>query len=209
MVGMPDDWELVTSRLRESGVSGVDDFGRFVNNTKYFEPSRFDEVAAAPVLAAILPEISDPRVAATIGRHLQNKRVGKQHYDAILEAFKRWATHPGETGWVLGDTLARMADKARADEFVELARQGEYRSSRAFVVDALWRFKSVVDVEPILTELIRDPDVSLYAMTALQRTIGAPAMAERLRVLINTCDDELILSNARRQLKRVEKKLTR
>lgn len=205
---VPDDWTLVKNHLREAGFAGIEDFGRFVNNTKYFKPSAFDEPAAAPHLVALLPRLSDDRVVATVGRHLQNKRVGKQYYEAVLEAFKAWATRPGETGWVLGDTLARMADKSKAPEFLDLAAREEYGSSRAFIVDALWRFKATMNVEPALRALIHDPDVSLYAMTALQRTIGAAAMAEVLRDLIATCKDDTVLSHARRQLKRVEKKLT-
>jgi len=206
---VPDEWTIVRNRLDEAGIAGVVDFAKFVNNTTYFEASRFDEVAAAPMLVALLPELSDPRVVAAIGRHLQNKRAGKQHYDAILRAFRRWATHASETGWVLGDTLARMADKLKAADFVEIAQRKEFGSSRAFIVDALWRFKADTDVEPLLRDLVSDRDVSLFAMSALQRVIGGPAMAQVLQTLIDTCDDERIATQARRQLKRVQKKLAR
>jgi len=52
-----DDWATVKNALRAAAVPGVDEFGRFVNNTKYFEPSGFDDVAAAPVLVALLPAL--------------------------------------------------------------------------------------------------------------------------------------------------------
>ena len=37
---MGDEWDRVRQALREAGARGVEDFGRFINNTKYFEPSR-------------------------------------------------------------------------------------------------------------------------------------------------------------------------
>ena len=204
---MAEEWEQVRAALREAGVAGAEDLGRFVNNTEYFEPSHLDEAAAAPVLLRLLPQLEDERAVRTIGRHLQSKAVSKACYDEVLAAYQKWGRRPGETGWVLGDTLARKADKSRANDFVTLASDPSYGTSRAFVIDALWRFKSVADVEPLLRDLIRDPDVSLYAMSALQRTIGPERMATVLRDLLDGTVDGRVAENARRQLKRVEKKL--
>lgn len=204
---MAEGWERVRAALREAGVAGIEDLGRFVNNTEHFEPSHLDEAAAAPVLLRLLPQLDDERVVRTIGRHLQSKAVDKSCYDQVLTAYQKWGRLPGETGWVLGDTLARKADKSRADDFVSLASDPTYGSSRAFIVDALWRFKSVADVEPLLRDLIRDPDVSLYAMSALQRTIGPQRMAKTLRDLLDGAVDDRVAEHARRQLKRVERKL--
>ncbi len=204
---MTEEWEQVRDALREAGVAGVEDLGRFVNNTEYFEPSHLDEAAAAPVLLRLLPELEDERVVRTIGRHLQSKTVSKACYNEVLAAYRKWGRRPGETGWVLGDTLARKADKSRADDFVTLASDRAYGSSRAFIVDALWRFKSVADVEPLLRDLMRDPAVSMYAMSALQRTIGPERMAATLRDLLDEESDGPVVEHARRQLKRVEKKL--
>jgi hypothetical protein len=66
-----DEWEVVRSELRTAGVDGVDDLGRFVNNTAYFAPSRLDEEAATPVLLRLLPALTQPRVVTTVARHLQ------------------------------------------------------------------------------------------------------------------------------------------
>lgn len=205
-VPVADEWERVRAALREAGVAGVEDLGRFVNNTKYFEPSRLDEAAAAPVLLRLLPELENERLVRTIGRHLQSKSVSKECYDRVLAAYRKWGRLQGETGWVLGDTLARKADKSRADDFLSLASDRDFGASRAFIVDALWRFKSVVDVEPLLRALIREPDVSVYAMSALQRTIGVERMASTLRELLDEAPDGQVVEHARRQLKRVEKK---
>lgn len=203
-----DEWDYLRSKLREAGVSGVDQLGLFVNNTQYFEPSRFDEVAAAPTLLAELPRLTNARVVTTVGRHLQNKGVGKAGYDTVLAAFRRWAHHPSDTGWVLGDTLARMADKTKATDFMDLAMETSYGASRSFIVYALWRFKSITDVEAPLRRLIRDRDVALFAMSALQRVIGREAMTHELRELLDEEGvDEQIRTHAARQLRKIEKKL--
>lgn len=204
---MGDEWDRVRQALREAGVRGVEDFGRFVNNTKYFEPSRLDEAEAAPVLLRLLPELEDERVVRTIGRHLQSKAVGRDCYGGVLAAYRKWGGRGGEAGSVFGDTLARKADKSRSEDFLNLASDRAYGSSRAFIVDALWRFKGVADVEPLLLALIRDPDVSLYAMSALQRTVGPERMASVLHELLDDVPEGQVADYARRQLKRVEKKL--
>lgn len=110
------DRQRIINELIDAGVSGVDEFGRFVNNTKYFDPSQFDEVAAAPVLLRLLPELMDPKVVATVGRHLKRAEVRKIEgaFEAIVRAYTAWAHAPGEVGWVLGDTLSTVANRSRA-----------------------------------------------------------------------------------------------
>jgi hypothetical protein len=160
------------------------------------------------VLVELLPTLSDPRVVATVGRHLKGQPMGAHGYNIVLAAFKDWATQPGEAGWVLGDTLARAADKTNADEFIQLATTESYGASRGCIVEALWRFKSVADVEVPLRCLISDPDVSLAAMTALQRTIGPAATKDVLEQLAQDNSDPTIQRHAQRQLKRIRKKLS-
>jgi hypothetical protein len=60
-----DEWVMVRAELQAAGVDGVDDLGRFVNNTVYFAPSRLDEGAAQPMLLRLLPTLSEPRLVAT------------------------------------------------------------------------------------------------------------------------------------------------
>lgn len=162
------------NELIDAGVGGVGEFGRFVNNTKYFEASQFDEVAAAPVLLRVLPELNDAKVVATVGRHLKRPWVRKIDgaFETVLQAYERWAPSPGEVGWVLGDTLSSLADKSKAAQLYDLAADASTGSSRACIVESLWRFKAVIDVEPLLRDLVVDADVVFMAVTSLQRTIG-------------------------------------
>lgn len=76
---MIGDRQLVINELIDAGVGGVGEFGRFVNNTKYFEASQFDEVAAAPVLLRLLPELNDAKVVVGAEQRLRD-------YAAVLRA---------------------------------------------------------------------------------------------------------------------------
>lgn len=204
-----DDRQRIVNELIDAGVTGVDDFGRFVNNSKYFEPSRFDNVAAGPVLLRLLPGLTDPKVVATVGRHLNAPWVRKidDAFDTVLAAYRKWARTPGEVGWVLGDTLSTLADRSKADTIVELASDSSTGSSRACLVESLWRFKATVRLEPLLVGLVRDPDVAFMAVTSLQRTLGPERSLEVLRDVLATTADEVVTRAASRAVRRIEKKL--
>ena len=199
-----DEWELVRRALGDAGVSGVQDFGRFVNNTEYFEPARLDAVAAGPVLLALLPSLSDRRVVAAVGRHLQHPSARKlAGYPTVKAAFLAWAREPGETGWVLGDTLARMADRTNAADMLAMAMDRDLGSSRAFIVGALWRFRSSIAVEPALRGLIGDESVALMAMSSLQRVIGRDQMIPALQELVILSQGSKVAELAARKLRKL------
>lgn len=207
---MLDDRQRVRNELIDAGVRGVDDFGRFVNNTKYFEPSRFDEVAAAPVLLRLLPSLTDSRVVAAVGRHLKRWEVRRidGSFGIVLSAYESWCSHAGEVGWVLGDTLAFLADRSKADILIALGADTTAGRSRACIVESLWRFKSTDEVEAPLLRLVRDPDVAFMAVTALQRTCGAERSLEILRDVQATDSNEVVVRAATRAVRRIDKKLT-
>lgn len=206
---MIGDRQRVINELIDAGVCGVGEFGRFVNNTKYFEPSQFDEVAAAPILLRLLPELNDAKVVATVGRHLKRPWVRKIDgaFEAVLRAYERWAHTPGEVGWVLGDTLSSLADRTRASQLYGLADDASTGSARACIVESLWRFKATLDVEPLLRELVADPDVAFMAVTALQRTVGPERSLDVLRGVAANSQDEVVVRAAAQAIRRVEKKL--
>jgi hypothetical protein len=57
-----DELQRVRDALTDAGVTGVEDFGRFLNNTASFRPSRFDEravsvaISICPVTANAVPD---------------------------------------------------------------------------------------------------------------------------------------------------------
>jgi hypothetical protein len=66
-----DDWQRARGLLTVRGVTGADDLGRFVSNTKHLRPGRLDERAAMPVLLELLPTVSDAKLARAIAGHLR------------------------------------------------------------------------------------------------------------------------------------------
>src|SRR4051812_23942315 len=87
-----DEWVRVRSSLEARGIAGSDDFGRFVNDTKHFRPSVFDERAAMPVLVEVLPTVTDKRVVASIARHLRRPWARPAAFPALQDAFGEWAS---------------------------------------------------------------------------------------------------------------------
>jgi hypothetical protein len=205
---MTDEWQRVRDALSDAGVTGVEGFGRFVNNTAFFRPSRFDERAAARTLLTLLPALQTPPVVRSVACHLGRPwlRDLDGAYGVVRAAYLRWALDP-DVGWYLGDTLCWAAGKERAADLIELAAIAEHGESRGCIVEALWRFNAVADVEPLLRTLVVDPDVTTRAMSSLQRTIGARAMAPFLERLLATTHDRTVQEAAERQLRRVRRKL--
>jgi hypothetical protein len=199
----------VCDALRSAGVTGVDDFGRFVNDTTYFAPSRFDADAATPVLVRLLPDLTDAKVVATVARHLQDGRIRPGGFDVVLDAFRRWGTRSSEAGWVLGDSLTRAADETKGEVMVDLASDSRYGPSRQMIVYALWRWRSTAPVEAALRRLIHDPDVSVQAMSALGRVVGPAAMVPVLEDLAAHAGSATVKEQANRQLSTIRQKLTK
>lgn len=208
---MSDEWQLVRDAPGAAGVAGVEDLGRFVNNTQYFAPSGLDQRAAAPVLLDLLPKLRDPRVVKTVGQHLQRPWLRKIDgaYDTLRDAYVRWGRFRDETGWVLGDALCKAATRTKADDLVTLAADAEFGGARGCIVEALWHFNARANIEPLLRQLVRDPTVTYMAMSSLQRTIGAEAMVPVLEQLLETAADPIVRAAADRQLRRVRRTLAR
>jgi len=69
MIAVRTDLERIRSALTAEGVSGVEDFGHFVNDTRHLSPSTFDERAAMPTLLALLPTLTDRKAVEATARH--------------------------------------------------------------------------------------------------------------------------------------------
>ena len=205
---MASDRESLCDALRAAGVRGVDDFGRFVN-TKYFRASEFDDAAAAPVLLAELPSVSDGSVVAAIARHLRRVRLSPRDFDRLLVAFERWATENFDAGWTLGDALAHAARPDHVATMCQLAQRQEYGRSRQMIVFALWRWRRSELVEPTLRGLLADPDVAMHAMSALNRVIPADDMLAALAPLLQNDADPTVRKQAQCQATPVRRRILR
>lgn len=187
---------------------GGQDFGRFVNNTDFFEPSAFDERTAMPVLLDLLPSLRDEKVVAAVAGHLRRPWARPTAYGPLLTAFETWALVDTTTGWHLGDALANAAQVRDAPDLVRLVADARYGKARQMLVDAMWRFREVASVESTLRGLCSDPDVCLHAMSAYRRTVGAERALPLLRSLEDAADP-LVCRQARQQVKKAEKSIAR
>lgn len=202
---MTSDLDRVRAALREAGVPGTEDFGRFVSNTRYLRASAFDERVALPVLLSLLPTLREPNAVTSVVRHLRRPWGRPVAFDALLAAFREWAPKDTSVGWAVGDALATSADKQHLGILLDLAQHREYGHARAQVVDSLWRYRRDGKVAGVLLILIEDPDVSLTAMSALRRTIGNEAALPHLRRVRDSHPIDKVRQQAGGQVKRAER----
>ena len=161
-----DERARLKEALRHHGVAGVEDFGRFVNNTEHFAPSEFDERAAMPVLLDALPGLTDIKVVDSVAGHLGRTWARPAAFWPLHKAFLQWS-HPTELrAWVIGDSLATVSTIDHIEPVLALVVDEHHGRNREMLVYGLYRFKSDPRVEPALRTLISDPDVSLHAGSA-------------------------------------------
>jgi hypothetical protein len=210
---MADEWQPARNTLVRAGVRGAEDFGRFVNDTRYLQPSTFDERAAMPVLLELLPALTDPRLVAAAAAHLR-RPWARGAFGPLVEAFRRWAPRSGDAGWQLGDAGWQLGDAlaraARMDDLpvlLDLVRDARYGSARQMIVHALWRFRKSPLVEPALVPLLADPAVALHAMSALRRSIGPAAALPYLRQVAADHPGDQLGKTAASQIRRAETSL--
>jgi HEAT repeat protein len=198
--------DALCNALQAAGVRGVHDFGRFVNNTADFRESDFDDAAAAPVLLAQLPRLTQPQLVAATVRHLRHVDRRALDFETLVGAFRSWAARDLDAGWALADAVAYAAGSKHAETMCGLAKDRSYGRSRQMIVHALWRWRKSDDVEPTLRDLVTDPDVALHAMVALARVISPNDMIAVLEPLTDDADAS-VRNQAHRQLSKIRRKL--
>lgn len=203
-----DEWEGLRARLSATGVEGVEDLGRFVSEPEFFGESRFDERAAMPVLIEALPTLTDPQLVGAVAGHLRRAWARPAAFDALLAAFEVWAVRGDlATGWHLGDALGTSATASQAEALLRASQVQEYGAARQMVVHALGRFNKVPGVSETLLGLIEDPDVSLHAMGALRRVVGAEEALQHLERVERKHRGTLVAEQAAREAKKARQAL--
>jgi hypothetical protein len=175
-----DEWDQVRIALDADGVSGADDFGRFVNDTTHLRPSTFDERSAAPTLMRLLPSLTDPCVVVAVAGHLRRPWARPTAFIPLLAAFRSWAARDWSVGWSVGDSLVNAADESKVDELLTIANNTDLGKARQMVVHSLWRFRKDRRVATTLEHLVTDADVALHAANALRRAVGNEVALEIL-----------------------------
>ncbi|MGE0819800.1 MAG: hypothetical protein AB7O74_14180 [Candidatus Nanopelagicales bacterium] len=202
---MGDDWLRVQEALTAAGVEGVEDFGRFVNDPRHFEPSRFDERAAMPVLLAVLPTLDDPRAVDAAAGHLCRPWARPAAFEPLRTAFLRWAPDHATTGWQLGDSLGRTAIAEHVPVLLALAEDTRFGTARQMLVLHLSRFKASPEVCAAVERLVDDPDVSLHAMSALRKCLGNEAALPILQAVEAGHPDAKVRKQAAQAIKKATK----
>lgn len=186
--------------LEAAGVSS-EDFGHFgTGHPGVLARSSFDYASAMPVLLRALPMVTDPAVKEAIVRSLTHRLAKPFAARLMIEEFK--LTSDFGLGWVIGNALDTVSDESVQDDLIELARDRRYGQSRQMIVMRLGRFPRSGRMVEILTELARDDDVALHAMSALQRMIGADE-AEPLIALLLDDPSPSVVTAAKIQLCKV------
>ena len=205
-----DDRSRVRALLAEAGVAGAEDFGRFVNDRRYFDASGFDARAATAVLVQALPSLSDPAVIAAAALHLKNPAARSSAFEALHRAFLIWGepTH-GHLGWQLGDALVNAAPLSALPELLAIVTDGRYGSNRQQIVLGLPRFRRSPDTEATLQLLIHEPDVAQQAMYALRRVAGPQRTIDALEGVRREHPDTVLERQARHEIRKIERTIRR
>jgi hypothetical protein len=205
-----DERALVRRLLVDEGVAGAEDFGRFVNDARYFDNSTFDSEAATPVLIEVLPRLTDPSVIETVALHLKNPAARPIAFGALHRSFLQWGTVTrGRVGWQLGEALVHAAPPAEASTILDLAGDPRYGTNRQQIVLGLSRFRRASGTEALLRRLIHEPEVAQQAMYALRRVVGPENTAAALEEVRQAHPDTVLERQARHELRKITRAIRR
>jgi len=204
-----DEWKHLRALLRDRGVAGAEDLGTFVNNTRYFAPSAFDERAAMPVLLEALPGISDRRLVDAVAGHLGRPWARPAAFGALHTAFLRGAPIDHSTGWAIGNALGTVATVEQLNDLLDICAEKRFGTARQMIVYSLRRYKKAPGVAGLLGELVDDPDVGLHAMSALRSVVGNLEAVPVLERVSAQHAGTSLGQAAKRQLREVRRALAR
>jgi hypothetical protein len=203
-----DEWDELRARLRQAGVPGAQDLGRFVSNTEFFEPSRFDERAAFEVLLAALPTLNDAKLVGAVAGHLRRPWARGKAFPVLVSAFERWAALDALAAWQLGDALGSVATADDLSQLIALARTSRLGVPRQMIVLALGRFKKSTEAQAAARDLAEDDDVALHALIAYRKIAGPAAALERASEVVRDHPGTASAEQAQRQAKKIAKLLS-
>lgn len=210
VVSTTDERALVRRLLTEARVAGAENFGRFVNDSRYFDTISFDSRAATPVLVGVLPLLTDPAVVETVALHLKNPAARPSAFGALHNSFLEWGpVARGRVGWQLGEALVNAAPLREAPVLIDIVSDTRYGMNRQQVVLGLPRFRRALETERTLRALIHDTDVALQAMYALRRVIGPQLTVDALEEVRRAHPGTTLERQARHEIRKISRALRR
>lgn len=192
--------------LKEALVAaGVDptDFGLFVNRPipGILRPSRFDGVAAMPILLDWLPRVTNEDVKRNIVWHLKIKEAKVVAVDALIVEFLK--TQTPHFKWIIADVISYLCDRRHFGQLVRLAADPGHSMGRAPLVAILWRVKTP-EADEVIVGALSDPDTARSAMSAARRRFGNEAARPMIEQLLSH-PHEYIGPAAKDHLRRIDK----
>jgi hypothetical protein len=137
MAVVTDDRSRIRSALEAAGIQGSDDFGHFVNDTRYVPASKLHERAAFPILLSVFPSLSERWSVEATARYIGKPWARPVAFEPLLVAFKKWGLESWSVGWVLGDCLANNATPKDLATLLELAEDNAFGRNRQMIVYSL------------------------------------------------------------------------
>ncbi|CAD5990903.1 hypothetical protein [Agreia sp. COWG] len=210
LVSEVDERALVRDLLVDAGVAGAENFGRFINDTRYFDGSGFDACAATATLVEVLPSLEDSGVVEIVAVHLKNPAARPSAFVALHDAFLRWGTSArGRVGWQLGEALVHSAPLSELSALLAIVTDSRYGANRQQVVLGLPRFRRAPETEATLRILIHEPEVALQAMYALRRVIGPHQMVDVLEGVRRDHPDTVLARQAKNEIRKIDRVIRR
>lgn len=153
------DQESLVRELAEAGVRVEGGVWDLVNRDEPYP-------AAIPVLVAHLSKPHHERIREGIIRALTVPEARGAATGLLIDEFRR--ARDNDYRWVVGNALAMTTTAEHVRDLVPLMREKRFRHSR----EALPRVLALLppeEAEPILAELVQDPDTSKEAKRVLKR----------------------------------------
>ncbi|MFN0148496.1 MAG: hypothetical protein ACKVT1_18490 [Dehalococcoidia bacterium] len=151
-----------------------------------------------PRLLHWLPRIDDPDIKNELARAITDKLMRPQAAQTVLDEFPR-APVGSELQWVLGNTLATVADDSVFDEVAAIAQDRTFGQGRGRVIAALGNMKKAAHRETAIDIAIaaladEDPWVqaeSLRLLTRRRAKRARPQIEAQLRTLNGPFEKEM------------------